>query len=80
MEQIGSLWVYSALLFGKYGFFVVLLLMCLKIIKPSISKRQIVSAKDKMNMVKIMLYKYSTYSNRQLLTVYRICMPAASCL
>lgn len=39
MEQIGSVWVYSALLFGKYDFFVVLLLMCLKIIKPSISKR-----------------------------------------
>lgn len=31
-----------------------------------------------MNMVKIMKYEYSTYSYWQLLTVYNICMPAAS--
>lgn len=52
--------------------------MCLKIIKPSRSKRFIIYAKDKMNLVKIMKYEYSTYSYWQLLTVYNICMPAAS--
>lgn len=56
------------------------LLLCLKIIKPSRSKRYIIYAKDKMNMVKIMKYEYSTYSYWQLLTVYNICMPAASCV